>query len=307
MRTVFITGVAGFLGRHAAARFSRDGWRVVGIDTVAPENAPQEWCGRYLRLGLPEAGFDVVLREERPQALVHCAGRASVPMSMQDPGGDFSANAVLTFEILEALRRESPGCRMIYLSSAAVYGNPVRLPVSEEDAVVPLSPYGFHKRMGELLCEEYSRIYGIPSTVVRIFSAYGPGLRRQVVWDIFRRLLAGERLRLHGTGGESRDFIHAADVVRALALFAAAGTEGSTVYNLGSGQETAIGDLARIAARVMGREGAVEFDGVATLGQPVNWCADMSRALALGFEARISIEDGVRTLSAWVQAEQGVA
>jgi UDP-glucose 4-epimerase len=306
MKTVLITGVAGFLGRHTAARFAREGWRVVGIDDVAPENAPGDRCALYVRMSLPQPELGDLLREEQPETLVHCAGRASVPLSMQDPAGDYFANGVLTFEILEALRREAKGCRMIYLSSAAVYGNPERLPVREVDPVLPLSPYGYHKRIGELVCEEYSRIYGIPATVVRIFSAYGPGLRRQVVWDIFRRLLSGEKLRLHGTGKESRDFVHAADVSRGLELFAREKDKGYAVYNLGSGRETSIAELAQIAARVMEADCAVEFDGEAALGQPVNWRADIGRACEVGYEARVTIEEGVRSLAAWVQAEQGV-
>src|SRR5438552_189686 len=79
-----------------------------------------------------------------------------------------------------------------------------------------LSPYGYHKRQAELICEEFSRVYALPTAVARIFSAYGPGLRRQVVWDICEKALATGKLELRGTGAESRDFIHAADIARGL-------------------------------------------------------------------------------------------
>jgi UDP-glucose 4-epimerase len=100
--------------------------------------------------------------------------------------------------------------------------------------------------------------------------------------------------------------VHAADVSRGLELFAREKDKGYAVYNLGSGRETSIAELAQIAARVMEADCAVEFDGEAALGQPVNWRADIGRACEVGYEARVTIEEGVRSLAAWVQAEQGV-
>ena len=300
-RCVLITGVAGFLGRYVARQFFRDGWRVVGLDDVPPENAPPHVS--YRRIHLPSSGLIEVLRVEAPIACVHCAGRASVPLSMEDPASDFAANTVLTFEVLDALRQHAPGCRFVFLSSASVYGDPARLPVSETAAIAPVSPYGFHKRQCELLCEEFARVYRVPTVAARIFSAYGPGLRRQVVWDICEKLITSGALHLRGTGGETRDFIHAADVARALALLAEKAVAEGEIYNLGSGREVSIGDLAKLIVGALDLAVEPSFDGFTRPGDPLHWRADVSKIAELGFSPAVPLEEGIRAVAAWSSAE----
>ncbi len=303
-QTVLITGVAGFLGRYVARQFAAEGWRVVGLDDAPPENVPLRDGAQYFRLKLPHPQLADILRDEQPAACVHCAGRASVPLSMDDPAADFRDNTVLTFELLDTLRRHAPGCRFLLLSSAAVYGNPETLPVRETHRAAPLSPYGFHKLQCELLCEEFARIYALPAVSVRIFSAYGPGLRRQVIWDICERVLATGALTLRGTGEESRDFIHAADVARALALLARCAPGEGEIYNLASGAEVTVADLAAQIARSLGRKEVVPvFDGIARAGDPRNWRADIGKLAALGFAPSVPLEQGIRSVAAWASAE----
>jgi UDP-glucose 4-epimerase len=303
VKTVLLTGVAGFIGRHVARQFARAGWRVVGVDAVAPENAQLSAGTLYHRMQLPSAGLAELLRAVPPDACVHCAGRASVPFSMEDPAADFRDNTVLTFELLETLRTTAPRCRLLLLSSAAVYGNPASLPVAETHRTAPLSPYGYHKLQCELLCEEFSRIYALPTTIARIFSAYGPGLRRQVVWDICERALSDSPLTLHGTGRESRDFIHASDIARALVLLAEKGGAEADVYNLASGEETSIAALAELLLGALLRETRPTFDGSATPGNPLSWRADIAKIGALGFATAITLEQGLRSVATWCAAE----
>ncbi len=302
-KNVLITGIAGFLGRCAAREFLRAGWKVSGLDVVAPENAALAAGVAYHRTTLPGAALAEILRGDPPDACVHCAGRASVALSMDDPSADFHDNTVLTFELLDSLRRHAPRCRAILLSSAAVYGNPATLPVREDDPIAPLSPYGFHKRQCELLCEEFSRVYALPTLSVRIFSAYGPGLRRQVVWDICQKAMSGARLELRGTGGESRDFIHAADVARALVLLAEQAPAHGEIYNLATGRETTIAELARLILGVLEKGETPAFDGINPSGNPLRWQADISRIAALGFVPALPLETGLRQVANWCAAE----
>lgn len=305
MKTVFITGIAGFLGRYAAREFSRRGWSVTGVDVAPPENAPPAIS--YFQMPLPSAALGELLRAQQPAVFIHCAGRASVPLSMEDPASDFRDNTVLAFEMLEALRVNAPRCRFLLLSSAAVYGNPESLPVSEAHRIAPLSPYGYHKRQCELLCEEYSSIYGIASGALRIFSAYGPGLRRQVIWDICERILRTGRLQLRGTGNESRDFIHAADVAKALAQLAENMPDEGGIYNVATGREVTIAHLATLVSTALGSTVQAEFDGQAAPGQPLNWRAEISAIAALGFVPGVSLEQGLSGVAAWCKAELGIA
>ncbi len=303
MSTILITGAAGFLGRHIAREFAQAGCKVVGVDVVAAENSGLGPSVAYARLTLPTPAFGELLQRVQPDALIHCAGRASVANSLTDPGADFRDGTALTFEVLDALRRTVPGCRFILLSSAAVYGNPATLPVTEEHVCAPLSPYGYHKRQSELVCEEFARIFSMPTTAVRIFSAYGPGLRRQVVWDICRQALTEAELRLRGTGGESRDFIHAADVARALRQIVETAPCTGEIYNLASGVETTIAELADRILRQLGRAIPVRFDGAQTPGDPLHWRADIARACSLGFQPRVTLEKGLESFAAWCSAE----
>ena len=303
MSTILITGAAGFLGRHIAREFAQAGCKVVGVDVAAAENSGLGPGVEYTRLTLPSPAFGELLLRVTPDALIHCAGRASVANSLSDPAADFRDGTVLTFEVLDALRRSAPGCRFVLLSSAAVYGNPATLPVTEEHVCAPLSPYGYHKRQGELLCEEFARLFAVPTMAVRIFSAYGPGLRRQVIWDICRQALTEPELRLRGTGGESRDFIHAADVARALRLIVETAPCTGEIYNLASGIETTIAELADRILRQFRREISVRFDGAQTPGDPLHWRAEISRARSLGFQPRVTLDKGLESFAAWCSAE----
>lgn len=169
MKTALLTGAAGFLGKHIGRHFCQLGWKVAGVDILPPGSVQLASEVRYFQSALPSPAFEQMLRDLAPDVCIHCAGRASVPMSMSDPAADYRDNAVLTFELLDAIRRHAPRCRFVLLSSAAVYGNPSKLPVSENTHVAPLSPYGFHKRQAELICQEFSRIYEVPAISTRIF------------------------------------------------------------------------------------------------------------------------------------------
>ncbi len=302
-KSILVTGVAGFIGRYVARHFSEQGWSVIGIDNSPPENAPLANLSAYHRLRLPDAALNSLLQEHSPQACIHCAGRASVGLSLTDPVADFYASTVLTFEMLNALRLHTPNCRFIFLSSAAVYGNPESLPVSEAQSPAPLSPYGFHKRQCEQLCLEFAKVYGLPTASLRIFSAYGPGLRRQVLWDICQKVITQNSLTLQGTGKESRDFIHALDIAKALSVVVNSAPMQGEAYNLGSGQEVAIAQLANMVLEALDADCSPEFDGVVPAGTPLNWRADVSKLQALGFTASVPLERGVKTFANWCRAE----
>lgn len=302
-KSVLVTGVAGFIGRYVARHFSDQGWSVIGIDSSPPENAPLSNLAAYHRLQLPDPKLNSILQEKPPQVCIHCAGRASVGLSVTDPAADFHANTVLTFELLNALHLYAPDCRFIFLSSAAIYGNPESLPVSEKQSCGPLSPYGFHKLQCEQLCLEFAKVYNLPTASVRIFSAYGPGLRRQVVWDICRKAITQSSIILQGTGQESRDFIHALEIARALNIVAESAPMQGEVYNLGTGREVYIEELARLTLDVLGLDCPLNFDGIIPVGNPLNWQADISKLQSLGFTPSVSLEQGIKTFATWCRAE----
>jgi UDP-glucose 4-epimerase len=303
MKSLLITGVSGFLGRYVAQHFSDLGWTIIGIDNVAPENAPLPLLSSYHSLKLPDAALNDIIRKHAPEVCIHCAGSASVGQSVADPVRDFYANTVLTFEVLNALRLHAPKCRFILLSSAAVYGNPETLPVTEQHAPAPISPYGFHKLQCEQLCREFAEMYGLQTASLRIFSAYGPGLHRQVLWDICRKVIIQKSLTLQGTGKESRDFIHALDIARAIHTVSTVAPLTGEVYNLASGQEVTIKELAAMTLDALDSPITPLFDGVLPAGTPLNWRADISKLRSLGFSVSIPMQQGVKSFATWCRTE----
>ncbi len=305
MKTALITGVAGFIGRYVARHFSRQGWQVIGTDNSQPENAPLADLSKYQRLQLPNPEFNNLLQAHKPDALIHCAGRASVALSVSEPAPDFYSNTLLTFDLLEALRLYTPTCKFIFLSSAAVYGNPTKLPIAESYPTKPISPYGFHKLQSEQICLEFAKIYNQPTASIRIFSAYGAGLRRQVMWDICQKVISQKSLVLQGTGNESRDFVHALDIARAIEIICDRAPMQGEVYNLANGQEVTIAELAEMLLKDMKSDIVPEFNGASVIGNPLNWQADITKIQSLGFSPSISLGKGIAVFTNWCMAELG--
>ncbi len=304
MKSVLIIGVTGFIGRYVARQFAETGWNVIGVGTRPPENAPRQELSRYQQMVLPSSDLAVIVQQIQPQVCIHSVGRASVGLSVTEPDQDFNASVTVTFHLLNTLRLHAPKCRLIYLSSAAVYGNPETLPIRETQNLNPISPYGFHKLICEQLCTEFFKVYGLPTATVRIFSAYGPGLRRQVLWDICQKALTQTVLKLQGTGNESRDFIHVRDVAKVIHLLAEKASCKAEVYNLASGIETTIRELADLILAQLERKIPIEFDGNIPVGNPSNWRADISRLAQFGLTVpEVSIDRGVNVYVQWCRAE----
>jgi UDP-glucose 4-epimerase len=303
LQSVLVTGVAGFIGRYIARHFSEQGWSVIGIGDSPPENAPLHNLTAHHRVRLPDPSLNNLLKQYSPNVCIHCAGRASVGLSVTDPDIDFQSNAALTFKVLNALRINVPSCRFIFLSTAAVYGNPESLPIGEIQSCNPISPYGFHKLQSEQLCLEFSKIYDLQTASVRIFSAYGPGLRRQVLWDICRQAISQPIVHLQGSGQESRDFIHALDIAKALMVVATSAPMQGEAYNIASGREVTILELTNMVFKSLDFKGGVEFDGIVPVGMPLNWQADVTKLGNLGITDFVSLERGVQVYANWCYAE----
>lgn len=286
LATVLVTGSSGFIGSHIAAHLQGEGWHVVGLC----RNRGDFGQIRQHRLELPNPGLAALIADLRPQIIVHCAGPASVPASVASPADDFEGTVPVMFQLLDNVRRYSPQSGVLYISSAAVYGNARSLPIAETDEIRPISPYGFHRSLCEQLLQQFRTLHSIRSASLRVFSAYGAGLRRQVIWDLCMRSLNEERLHLHGTGLESRDFVHASDIAQAIGLLAATPV-WEAIYNLGAGEETAIADLANAITSLLPAPIPVTFEGSSAAGMPDRVCADMSRLRRLGFVPRRRLLD----------------
>ena len=203
---ILVIGSKGFIGSHCVDYFSQN-HEVWGCDVVLDYNTP---C--YISIDSVDSDFLEIFQSHYFDVCINCSGAANVPFSLEKPFNDFKLNTLNVFKLLEAIRLHAPECKFITMSSAAVYGNPEALPIVENKKRMPVSPYGFHKVMAEMICEEYSRFWGVKTCCLRIFSAYGPRLKKQLFWDLYHKIKDQEEPTLWGTGRESRDFIYISDI-----------------------------------------------------------------------------------------------
>lgn len=294
---ILVIGSKGFIGSACADYFSQAGHTVFRADISESDEA------NYTQLEAVHTSFDKLFTQASFDLCINASGSAHVGFSFEKPEKDFELNVLNVHKILVAIRIHQPQCRLINFSSAAVYGNPESLPISEHSAKNPLSPYGFHKLQSEYLLKEYNRFFQIPTCSVRIFSAYGPGLRKQLFWDLYQKTKqASGNITLFGTGEESRDFIYIDDLVKAIQILTEKAAFDGSSYNVASGIETSIKDAARIFFKNIDPALQYMFSKEQKIGDPDNWVADISALRSMGFEPSVSIEEGLSSTAGWMKS-----
>ena len=293
---VLVTGGAGFIGSHLvdALRADNDVRVLDNLSTGDPSIVPDDVtliegdiCDETT-VREATAGVDVVFHE---------AAKASVTQSVEDPIGTEAVNVDGTLEVLEAAREED--ARVVLASSTAIYGDPERIPVEEDDAKTPNSPYGIHKLSIDHYARTYHDLYGLKTVALRYFNVYGPGQQGgdySGVINVFRRQATNdEPLTVEGDGTQTRDFIHVDDVVQANLAAATTDYVGAG-FNVGSGEETSILELAEAVREAANADVPIEHVDPRE-GDIQRSCADISRAReVLGFEPTVDLETGLRDL-----------
>jgi UDP-glucose 4-epimerase len=243
-----------------------------------------------------------------PEIVFHLAGGSSVGAALAAPQEDFSRTVGTTAELLEWMRLEAPRTRLVAVSSAAVYGNGHAGRIDEEATLLPYSPYGHHKLVMEQLCRSYAASYEVPSVVVRLFSVYGAGLKKQLLWDVCNKLASGSELvQLDGTGDELRDWTDVRDIVRVLELVPTLASPEAVVINGGSGIATSVASVAEQLSAAWGggrTATAARFSGKSRPGDPLSLVGGSSRLQALGFKWRIPVAQGLVDYVDWYRSNQ---
>ena len=234
-------------------------------------------------------------------AVVHCAGAADVAFSGVHPLESFAKTVSTTADVLELLRVRLPRARLVLVSSAAVYGDTSGKPIGESDPVAPISVYGVHKQMAEELCACYARIYALRVSVLRLFSIYGPGLRKQLLWDACNKLAAG-LLSFAGTGAEMRDWLHVSDAAALAAALLQAETQPYRVLNGGTGTGASVSQVLEELSAALDVRGRVVFTGGERSGNPRSLVADSTQARSLGWRPAYDWRSGVREYARWFRS-----
>lgn len=291
---IVVTGASGQLGSYLLDGL-QDGHQTVGIDTAATKHP--EHKGMIEKADIRD-GAAVRRLLKSVDVVVHCAAQVSVVNSILDPFYDLDVNVKGTVTLLDAAAEANVG-KFIYISSAAVYGDPRFLPVTEEHPFGPKSPYGASKVAAEQYCRVFAETKGLPYAIVRPFNFYSPRADPKspysgVITKFVEWAKRGEPLLVEGDGLQTRDFIPATEVARMVIALASSDVRNVTL-NCGSGKKTTINELAEAVAKVS--EARPEIRHVPPrVGDIRHSVSDMTLCKKLlGFESKVSVEEGVRS------------
>lgn len=253
---VLVTGGAGFIGSHIVDRLVAEGCVVTVIDNLSTGLAENvNPAAKFIKLDIAKDDLAGIFAAEKFDFVIHQAAQTAVPKSLEAPDYDCQVNILGTVNILEAARTTGVK-RVVFASSAAVYGNVAAVPIEEGASTKPTSFYGLSKLTVEKYLELYYNLFGLEFVTLRYANVYG---ERQgdageggVISIFARRYQQGKGLIIYGDGGQTRDFVYAGDVAAAnwLALTAA---RANTAYNISTATETSVGQLADLMAEVSGK------------------------------------------------------
>ncbi len=298
---VLVTGGLGFIGRHLVHALLHSGKHVTILDhhgitsynTAVPEGATLVLADIRYPEQLVQAVKDIDL-------IFHTAANSNGSLSIENPRFDFETNAVGTFNVLEAASRANVK-KLVYMSSASVYGIPQYTPMDELHPTRPFVHYGASKLMGELSAFSFYHSRSLPIAIARPFCVYGPGenpkhalveVSRYVRWH-----LNHQPIQIVGNVREkTRDFVHVSDLVQGLLLIADRAKPGE-IFNIGSGEELSMLDLARVIEKVTARE-VITNEVSSVTEDTYRLITSIEKIKALGYIPRVSIEEGIKQLVA---------
>ncbi|MBP2364692.1 NAD-dependent epimerase/dehydratase family protein [Pseudonocardia parietis] len=312
-----VTGGAGFIGSTLVDALLARGDDVLVVDDLSSGKRGNLAPGVELtELDIRDTGELAKLTAEfRPDAVYHLAAQIDVRTSMADPVHDASVNVLGTLSVLQAARDAGAGAVVVCSTGGAIYGDGAPLPTTEDEQPEPESPYGMSKLAAERYTRFFVRAHGLPALVLRFANVYGPRQHPAggagVVSLFCDRARTGQRPTVFGDGGQTRDFLFVGDVARA-ALASAdrllAGELAGEVFNVGTGTESTITELAATIGRIAGLDAdgfAPEFTP-ARPGELRRSCLDPSRGLAaLGLPSPTTLTDGLAATWAWHRARPG--
>jgi UDP-glucose 4-epimerase len=290
-----VTGGAGFIGSHIADAVI-DNNEVVILDNLSTgslDNVPTE--AEFVEGDVRDRDVMSAVMEG-VDIVFHHAAIVSVEQSIEDPELTHDVTTRATIQLLELARRES--ARVVFASSAAIYGHPESVPISETDPTGPTSPYGLAKLNADQYVRLYAELYDLEAIPLRYFNVYGPrqtaGDYSGVISIFLEQARTGGPITVHGDGAQTRDFVHVRDVVQANLLAATQGVPG-TAYNIGTGTSISILELAETVREVIASEGSIEIEHIDKREGDIDESrAAVNRATEdLGFESTVRLQDGL--------------
>lgn len=301
-KKIIITGAAGFLGTYLARHFNKLGWKVFGIGHGKPNDEDENIYEAFISADITLENlckFDIV-----PDVVVHAAGGSSVALSVQNPLNDFLKTVSSIAHVLEFIRLKAQNAKLVYLSSAAVYGAHSDSKIKLATHKIPVSPYGFHKHLAEELCFSYGKSYDIKFTIVRFFSVYGEGLKKQLLWDTVNKFRGTDQVvEFWGTGEETRDWIYINDAVDLVYTVTESTYDLQLINGAASGRVT-VRKVIELVKQVMSAEAWIRFNHKEKIGDPKYYWADVDVYNQLGWAPKISLSEGISKYVDWAINEE---
>ncbi|MBN2226584.1 MAG: NAD-dependent epimerase/dehydratase family protein [candidate division Zixibacteria bacterium] len=310
-KTVLVTGGAGFVGSNLVARIVRTGGAVIVLDdlfTGSRDNIDADIPYEFIEGSVTD--YDLVRDTmARCDYVAHLAAR-NIIISTKNPMEDYRSNIGGTLNILMAARETKP-TRIVYTSSASIYGNPRILPIAEDETPLTFSPYSVSKLAGENYCYSFYETFFVPAAVVRYSNIYGPKQNPAnpycgVISKFIQSIDHGEKPQIHGDGHQTRDFTYVDDAVEAtLSALLSPRAEGM-VFNIGTGTETSILDIVQTLGEVMKREIECEHIDRRDIDNIRRRVLNIERIRTrLRWQPRVTIREGLRRTVAWYYASTG--
>lgn len=299
-KKILITGGAGFLGRACASKFSNNNIVYgIGHGEISSNDLLDLGITKWINSSIDLESL--IELEIKPDVIIHCAGGSSVGKSVEDPYQDYTKTVSSTASVLEFVRISCPEAKIIYTSSPAVQGVHDNTPIKTSDPCLPVSPYGYHKKMSEDLCESYKRQYDLDVNIIRFFSIYGEGLRKQLLWDALNKI-SNDKAVFWGTGNETRDWIYISDAVD-LVYQLANTTERQLILNCGSGISTTIKETLELLKSEMNVDTKISFNQESRPGDPLYYWANIDKAKSLGWRPKVTLREGLKKIVSWYNEE----
>jgi UDP-glucose 4-epimerase len=310
---IIVTGAAGYIGGQTVLALAAAGYQVIGIDLINPSKEIQSACTDFLISDFAESNCLHLMARAQPVAIVHCAGTSLVGPSIMDPSTYYENNFVKTKCMLDYLiANRLTDVKVIFSSSAAVYGDPVMLPCSEEDPPMPISPYGESKLMVEFMLQSYYRAYNLKYTAFRYFNACGadpearhgqaPGATH-IIARVLESIRDNREFVINGTDFDTedgtciRDYIHVDDLAQA--HVAAVSQDVTGVFNLGTDQGHSNMEIVDMARSVTGSD-IVVGTGPRRAGDPAHLTASPDRwRRATGWQPQFELRDIIQHAWTW--------
>ncbi|MCW4004239.1 MAG: GDP-mannose 4,6-dehydratase [Candidatus Bathyarchaeota archaeon] len=297
---ILVTGGAGFIGFHLCKKLSQLTDNLTIYDNLSSgkiENVQDVPKAKFVKGDILDTKKLYGL--EKTDLIYHLAAQVVVPYSMENPLEDFETNAKGTLCVLEKARKDD--AKLVFASSAAIYGNPTQLPTSEDYGFHPFSCYGLSKVVGEEYCQMYHEQYGLDIVITRFANVYG--LRcHGVIHDFLDKLAKNpNKLEIIGTGQQSRDFVHVSDVVDLLVTVGSLESANGKTYNVGLGKTTKIIDLAKMILQILNLQDrtVVTTTGVSWQGDiHTIWFNNEKAKKELNWNPRVTLEDSIKEVIA---------